>query len=276
MANYISTLSGKRIYLDNPHPSDFRIEDIAAGLAKECRFNGQCQGFYSVAQHSVLLSRLLPDDLALVGLLHDAPEAYLRDVSRPVKYYNGMDTYRDLHFKFWQAIAFKFHIPAMLDERIEAADNAMLAAEKRDLMPEHMHDEWPVLQGVEPAPYNLAASNQVTPYNPATQQRALDWEAAYWVFMGRYDELTGEAAVPQPVLEIDSHNDDSETCEATRDGECYWTKCPQVRDGEPWKTGRQCPLDKSEEETGLMPEYGADKFDDDCKDIQLTKPWPRR
>lgn len=63
----------------------FTLEDIAAGLAKVCRFGGQINRFYSVAQHSVLVSRLCPPNLKMLGLFHDAPEAYLGDVVKPLK-----------------------------------------------------------------------------------------------------------------------------------------------------------------------------------------------
>ena len=71
----ISTRSGRRLYLHNPNPSQILIDDIAHGLAHQCRFNGQTNQFYSVAQHSVMVSSILPLELKLAGLLHDAAEA---------------------------------------------------------------------------------------------------------------------------------------------------------------------------------------------------------
>src|SRR5262249_40410739 len=68
-----------------PTTAMLRIEDIAQGLAHECRFNGHVREFYSVAEHCVRVSWLVPQAFALEGLLHDASEAYLKDVPSPLK-----------------------------------------------------------------------------------------------------------------------------------------------------------------------------------------------
>jgi len=81
----VSTKSGRRVALLNPSPSQIVIGDIAHGLAHQCRFNGQTSKFYSVAQHSVLVASILPRELRLAGLLHDASETYLGDVVQPLK-----------------------------------------------------------------------------------------------------------------------------------------------------------------------------------------------
>ena len=75
-SEWIITASGKRFYLRRPTPADIDAGDVAHALAHICRFNGHTREFYSVAQHSILVSRLLPDELKLAGLLHDAAEAY--------------------------------------------------------------------------------------------------------------------------------------------------------------------------------------------------------
>lgn len=90
MNTHYTTYSGKSIDFNNIKTSDFDIIDIANGLAKECRYNGQIDGFYSVAQHSVLAcSRAFMDykhpRFCLAVLLHDASEAYLKDIPAPVK-----------------------------------------------------------------------------------------------------------------------------------------------------------------------------------------------
>lgn len=82
-------LSGdRRFWPLDPRPSEFRIEDIAGPLSRICRFGGRCSPFYSVAEHSLLVMRIVEEahpDIALQALLHDAAEAYLGDVISPLK-----------------------------------------------------------------------------------------------------------------------------------------------------------------------------------------------
>src|SRR5271165_5200280 len=82
---YLSTYTGKKFFPYDPRPEQICIEDIAHGLSMLCRFVGQCRFFSSVAEHSIAVARLLPANLKLFGLLHDASEAYLADLPRPVK-----------------------------------------------------------------------------------------------------------------------------------------------------------------------------------------------
>ena len=82
------TASGRRAFVEDPRACDLVIEDIAHALSNICRFGGHCSRFYSVAQHSVCVSALVErtrPDLALHALLHDAAEAYVGDVIRPIK-----------------------------------------------------------------------------------------------------------------------------------------------------------------------------------------------
>jgi hypothetical protein len=84
--NWIQTFSGKQFWPTDPLPDDVFIEDIAHALSMICRFNGHSKFFYSVAQHSVLVSRFCHGSkMKLIGLLHDASEAYISDVCKPIK-----------------------------------------------------------------------------------------------------------------------------------------------------------------------------------------------
>ena len=88
--NFISTPTVAKFYFNNPNPDDIYIMDIAHALSLICRFGGHCDSFYSVAEHSIILGTLLEkdgaDDLTLLAaLLHDAEEAYLPDIPRPIK-----------------------------------------------------------------------------------------------------------------------------------------------------------------------------------------------
>src|SRR5579872_2947230 len=82
---WIQTASGLEFPLFEPRLDAINIEDIAHGLSMICRFTGQCARFYSVAEHSVHVSHLVPREDAAWGLLHDAAEAYLGDVASPLK-----------------------------------------------------------------------------------------------------------------------------------------------------------------------------------------------
>ena len=85
----IDTASGVRLVLDNPRPEDILIEDVAGGLSKVCRFGAQPLEYYSVAQHALLVRRLVVEsgypELALAALHHDSHEAYLCDIPSPLK-----------------------------------------------------------------------------------------------------------------------------------------------------------------------------------------------
>lgn len=85
----IDTASGVRLNLDDPRPEDIRIEDVAGGLSKVCRFSAQALEYYSVAQHALLVQQLVVEaghpELALVALHHDSHEAFLGDVPTPLK-----------------------------------------------------------------------------------------------------------------------------------------------------------------------------------------------
>ena len=83
--HWISTYTDKKFHYLNPTEEEICIEDIAHALALTCRFGGHCSKFYSVAEHSIRVSNIVPETLRLQALLHDAHEAYLHDVPRPIK-----------------------------------------------------------------------------------------------------------------------------------------------------------------------------------------------
>lgn len=133
----IVTYTGKLVEPLNPDPETICIEDVAHALANSCRFTGHVRSFYSVAQHSVLVAELLPAPLRLVGLLHDASEAYLSDISRPVKRQPQFGTfYGEAEERLMLAVAERFGFDWPPDELVHLADDVLLRSEQRDLMPD--------------------------------------------------------------------------------------------------------------------------------------------
>lgn len=128
----ILTFSGKYINFLDPSVNDYDIVDIAEGLGKICRFTGHSRVFYSVAQHSVLCSYNVPKEYALEALLHDATEAYLGDVSSPLK--SILPDYVRLEEMHYAAISKKFGIPEQVSDVVKYVDLVLLKTEKRDLM----------------------------------------------------------------------------------------------------------------------------------------------
>jgi uncharacterized protein len=115
-------LSGRRLDLLEPSPLDVEIEDIAHGLARVARWNGQTKGAhaFSVAQHCVLVERLtvelnpnLTRQAWLMALLHDAPEYVVGDLISPFKAAIGID-YKALELKLLAAIHLRFGVPALV------------------------------------------------------------------------------------------------------------------------------------------------------------------
>lgn len=143
----ITTRSGRQVSLLNPKPYQIDITDIAHGLAYQCRFNGQVSRFYSVAQHSILVASMLPDHLKLVGLLHDAAEAYLGDIVQPLK--QLLPEFERIEGQFMAVIGDRLGINLDHHPEVKHADLVALATEKRDLLPrEKCH--WEVLEGIQP------------------------------------------------------------------------------------------------------------------------------
>jgi hypothetical protein len=132
--DWMLTATGRQYWPADPKPTDVDIFDIARHLSMLCRFTGACQEFYSVAEHSVYVSRLVPEEHALTALLHDATEAYIADINRPTK--QSLPDYKALEDLNWkQAIAPAFGLPLELPECIHVADRAVGRAEQQQIMP---------------------------------------------------------------------------------------------------------------------------------------------
>jgi len=144
---WILTQSGQQFDLLRPTASMIKPVDIAHALSRLCRFNGHTRAHYSVAQHSLIVASLVPVEHQLVALLHDATEAYIGDMTRPLK--AVMPEYQYVEQQIWLAVCDRFDIPADLPDCVKKADMVALATERRDLMPEHP-GERDCLRGVQP------------------------------------------------------------------------------------------------------------------------------
>ncbi len=141
--HWIMTYTGKKFHFLDPQPEEIDIVDIAHALSLTCRFGGQCREFYSVAEHSIRMAEIVPQEYKLHALLHDASEAYLPDLPRPEK--AELPQFKSMEQLILNSIYDKF----ITDENgwnkgiIKEADNILLATEARDLM-DNM-DDWALL-----------------------------------------------------------------------------------------------------------------------------------
>lgn len=178
----IRTLTGW-FYPFDPRPEEVSIVDIAHALSMLCRFGGHVLDFYSVAQHSVLVSLGVPPDMALAALLHDAAEAYVGDVVSPIK--RRLSDYSHIEDGVWCAIVDRFDLHAhgvsmatvAMPPEVKHADMRALVTEMRDLWsgpPEERSFEFePWAATIDPLPPKAA--------------RAL--------FAARWFELTGDTTL---------------------------------------------------------------------------------
>lgn len=147
MTARIQTYTG--LMVDPLHLSiqDIRLEDIAHALSNLCRFTGHVREFYSVAEHSVWVSHLVPEWAAKYALIHDASEAYLQDIPRPLKQTPEFTFYREAEAGAMDTIRVALGVPAACDpelkkeciwqwdrEVVSAVDTAMLHFEAKELM----------------------------------------------------------------------------------------------------------------------------------------------
>jgi hypothetical protein len=131
---FIGTFSGLRFWPLDPDPAKILIDDIAHALAHQCRFGGHASKFYSVAEHSVHVSRHCLPEHALWGLLHDASEAYLVDLPRPLKLLPEFAAYREAERRLQRAVSVRFGLAPEQPASVTAADDKMLWIEAHSLL----------------------------------------------------------------------------------------------------------------------------------------------
>jgi hypothetical protein len=128
----IRTYTGKMFNVFEPDPDLICIEDIAHALSNLCRFGGHTRLFYSVAQHSIRVANEVSPANKMAALLHDASEAYMLDITRPIKYF--IPKYREYEMNLMLTIAEVFDFEYPLKNEIILADNLLLDVEWNDLM----------------------------------------------------------------------------------------------------------------------------------------------
>lgn len=197
----IETASGRRVNLAQIRPEDICLDDIAVALARINRHGGHTRVPYTVAQHSVEVSRMCAPEDAEWGLMHDAAEAYVGDVVSPIKNVEGMRVFRKLELAVLAAIGLRFQLPPLrllqvplpglrdifcltgsewrvqFPESVVQADFDALVMECRDLRHPGALDRWESLRGAVP---------------PERSLETWTWVRAEWEFRARAQELLGE------------------------------------------------------------------------------------
>ncbi len=156
---WIQGYSGTKIYPLALTPSQILLTDIAHALALKCRFNGHCNAFYSIAEHSWHVSQLVwcPRE----GLLHDAAEAYLADIVSPVKPF--LRDWKEIEEQAERAIASRFDLTYPWPQEVKAADTAMALRERIALM-KHTSHAWNI--------YGDPADVTIYKWSPEDAERA--------------------------------------------------------------------------------------------------------
>ena len=150
---FVRTYTGRKFFYGCPERNVIAIEDIAYALAGEPRFGAHARHRYSVAQHSVFVASVLPARLQFEGLMHDASEAYMKDIPSPLKAY--LPEYKRLELRVARVIRVNFSIPVKESPEVKHADLRMLVTEAREFMP-NWEEDYPelVAAGITPYPFH--------------------------------------------------------------------------------------------------------------------------
>jgi len=165
MGDWMQTFGGRQFWPLDPRPEEIFLDDIAHALSLQCRYAGHCLEFYSTAQHSVLLARAVRDAGGTMNeqrwaLLHDAPEAYLVDVPRPLK--GHLVGYREAEDRVMAAVAERFGLSPAMPSIVHEFDGRIIGDERSNLapccVPWETHHE-PL--GIVVAPWSPAVAKQL-------------------------------------------------------------------------------------------------------------------
>jgi hypothetical protein len=167
---YIRVSSGAKYYPLAPASADVDIEVIAHHLSNLCRFTGATRELYSVAQHSYYVSYLCARKDAPFGIVHDSPEAFVNDLSRPVKHSESLAGYRAIEDLNMDVICEAFHLDLEQPQSVSLADKWIVEVERYDLIP---HEP-----GKRSVPFDVFP--EITPWSP---------RIARHLFLDRFNEL---------------------------------------------------------------------------------------
>lgn len=176
-------IGGRALHLDPIDPEEIFIEDIAHALGNICRWGGHVEEFYSVAQHCVLASRLTDAKFALVALMHDASEAYMGDMIRPLK--RIMPAFEVYEEKLMFAISVRFGFEWPMPPEVALADNQLLCHEHRTMRGKVNPALW------DPHPDVPIDLPEIHPWSPTFAKKQ---------FLKRFRELT-EARTQTDIFE---------------------------------------------------------------------------
>lgn len=176
----ILLVNGDFFDFKNPRDHEYDIRAIAHALSNLCRYTGHSRRFYSVAEHCVLVSRLVPTAYALEGLLHDASEAYCGDVASPLKAL--LPGYKKIEEGVQEALATYFGLQYPWPKEVHDADKIMYVTERQTISNTGKDGMWYT---------NLVPEN--------IEIKGLAPSSAYKLFMERYEELTNGLKGYEPV-----------------------------------------------------------------------------
>jgi hypothetical protein len=147
--DWMQTFTGRQFFPVAPHAEDIDPADVAHALGMICRYGGHTTRFYSVAEHCVLMSRAVSEENAAWALLHDATEAYVGDMVRPLKHQPQMAPYREIEDRLMTVIAQRFGLVGdTIPEEVHSVDTRILLDERATVLRPTGH-QWST-DGVEP------------------------------------------------------------------------------------------------------------------------------
>lgn len=175
--NWIGLLSGARMDYDAPEESDVTLDDLASALSNICRFSGHLPCFYSVAQHLVNTSRIVPSEFAFDALMHDTAEAFTNDLPTPLKW--SLPIFKELEVKIESAMSRRFGFAYPYAPEVKLADTQMLLLEKKYVKLDDR--EWPNYPDLAPeVERELLSKVDLKPWQPVRAKRE---------FLERYGQL---------------------------------------------------------------------------------------